>query len=138
MAFLPYLILPGTCREAFTRYQQVFGGELQILPMADAPGAGEAPDVDPDLVAHVSLLLDDTMLMGSDDPTGDGRPMSGAAVHFTASGEADARRIFDELAEGGEVTMPFGVTFWSRGFGSCTDRFGVTWMIDAGEDDGSG
>lgn len=26
--------------------------------------------------------------------------------------------------------MPFGETFWSPGFGSLIDRFGVPWMIN--------
>lgn len=38
--------------------------------------------------------------------------------------------MLGELADGGEVTMPFGATFWSPGFGACTDRFGVPWMVD--------
>ena len=28
MAFHPYLFFGGNCREAFTRYQEIFGGEL--------------------------------------------------------------------------------------------------------------
>ena len=26
--------------------------------------------------------------------------------------------------------MPFGETFWARGFGMCTDRFGIPWMVN--------
>lgn len=43
---------------------------------------------------------------------------------------AEGRRIFDALAEGGQVTMPFGETFWSPGFGMVTDRFGTPWMVN--------
>ena len=39
MAFDPYLFFGGNCREAFTRYQEVFGGELQLITMADTPEA---------------------------------------------------------------------------------------------------
>lgn len=42
-----------------------------------------------------------------------------------------ARRIFDALAEGGRVTMPFEATFWSPGFGMAVDRFGTRWMVNA-------
>ena len=28
MAFHPYLFFGGNCRAAFTRYQEIFGGEL--------------------------------------------------------------------------------------------------------------
>jgi PhnB protein len=26
--------------------------------------------------------------------------------------------------------MPFGPTFWSKGFGMCVDKFGVPWMVN--------
>jgi len=43
---------------------------------------------------------------------------------------AEGQRVFDALAEGGKVTMPFGKTFWAAGFGMLVDRFGVPWMIN--------
>ncbi len=43
--------------------------------------------------------------------------------------EAEAKRIFAALSEGGEVTMPLTKTFWSPCFGMLTDRFGIGWMI---------
>jgi PhnB protein len=45
------------------------------------------------------------------------------------------RRIFEAFADGGEVGMPLGETFWAPLFGTCTDRFGVNWMVnvDAGD-----
>jgi len=33
-------------------------------------------------------------------------------------------------SEGGKQAMPFGETFWSPGFGSLIDRFGVPWMVN--------
>jgi PhnB protein len=38
--------------------------------------------------------------------------------------------LFVALAEGGQVTMPMDVMFWGDYFGSCTDRFGIRWMIN--------
>jgi PhnB protein len=29
--------------------------------------------------------------------------------------------------------MPYGETFWAAGFGMLTDRYGVPWMINAGD-----
>ncbi len=31
MAFHPYLMFGGNCRQAFTRYQEIFGGELELI-----------------------------------------------------------------------------------------------------------
>ncbi len=34
----PYLLaLGGNCREAFTRYQEIFGGELVVMDGTEAP-----------------------------------------------------------------------------------------------------
>ena len=41
-----------------------------------------------------------------------------------------SKRVFDALAAGGQVTMPFAATFWSPGFGMVTDRFGTPWMVN--------
>ena len=42
---------------------------------------------------------------------------------------ATADRTFAALADGGEVRMPLGETFWSPRFGMVADRFGVGWMV---------
>ena len=135
MSFSPYLFFTGNCAEAFRRYQEIFGGDLNVMTNADVPdGVEQMPGAEPDHVMHASLKVGDAMLMGSDDPTGTGGAKVGSAVAYTAPEAADAKRVFDALADGGETTAPFGATFWSKGFGMCTDRFGVPWMVDtAGE-----
>lgn len=134
MSFHPYLFFSGDCAAAFERYHEVFGGEMQVMRNSDAPAGEGMPDVDPSAVMHASIKLGDAFLMGSDDPTGTGGPKVGMSVAFSAPDETEAKRVFEALADGGEVTMPFEATFWSKGFGTCTDRFGVPWMVDtAGE-----
>lgn len=132
MSFHPYLFFSnGECAEAFGRYQQIFGGELQMMRNADAPdGVDPMPGSSPDLVMHAAIKIRDGLLMGSDDPTGDGGPKVGVAVTYTALDEEEARRVFEALADGGQVFMAFEPTFFSKGFGSCMDRWGVNWMVD--------
>jgi PhnB protein len=43
--------------------------------------------------------------------------------------EAEAKRIFAALSNGGEVRMELAKTFFSPLFGMLADRFGVPWMI---------
>ncbi|GAA0637869.1 VOC family protein [Sporichthya brevicatena] len=129
MSFDPYLFFTGTCREAMTRYQEIFGGELSIMANGDAPAGGEMPGAGPDAVLHAGLKIGDRYLMASDDPTGTGGPKVGVAICHTAPDAGEAKRIFDALAEGGEVQMPMGETFFSPAFGACLDRFGVSWMV---------
>jgi PhnB protein len=68
MALHPYLFFGGNCREAFTRYQEIFGGELVLLPMKDMPSEEAVPAAQADLIMHAALRLDGHLLMTSDDP----------------------------------------------------------------------
>ena len=139
MSFTPYLFFTGDCAEAFDRYHAIFGGELQVMTHADLPeGAEPMPGAEPHHVMHAALTLGGAMLYGSDDPTGDGGPKRGVGVTYTAPEAGEAKRVFDALSEGGEVDMPFESTFWSAGFGSCTDRFGVPWMVDTATEQPAG
>ena len=55
--------------------------------------------------------------------------MHGFSVCLTAPATDEAHKLFDALADGGQVTMPFQKTFYSDGFGMLTDRFGTPWMV---------
>ena len=132
MAFHPYLFFGGNCREAFTRYQEIFGGELVIMAMKDMPSDQEVGADQAELVMHAALTFDGNLLMASDDPTTDGfGPVHGMAVNYSVADPGEAKRAFEALAEGGTVTAPIGETFWSPMFGMCVDRFGTPWMIGA-------
>ena len=133
MSLYPYLFFSGTAREAMTRYQEVLGGELEIMAASELP-EGEAPGMEmaPETVMHGALTFGDgNLIMGSDDPTGDGSGVKGIALHLSFDDHDEVRRVFDELAEGGEVQMPLEPAFWSPLFGACVDRFGVSWMLSA-------
>jgi PhnB protein len=131
MSLYPYLFFSGTAREAMTTYQRVLGGELEIMAFSELPD-GEDPGMEmaPDAVMHAALTLPDgALIMGSDDPTGDGAGVKGVALHLEYDDQDQVRRVFDALAEGGEVQMPLEPVFWSPLFGACVDRFGVSWML---------
>ena len=131
MHFHPYLTFNGNCAAAFTFYQEVFGGPLDLLTMADGPG-GPPEGMDPDAVMHAALTTDGgALLMGADHPTGDFTgPVHGMCVNVELPTKEEAHRVFDELSEGGTVQMPMGETFFSHAFGMCIDRFGTTWLVN--------
>ena len=132
MAFHPYLYFGGNCREAFTRYQEIFGGELVLLSMKDMPPGAAMPDAPDDLIMHAALKIGSDLLMASDDPTTDSfGPVQGMQVSYSVADTTEAKRVFDALADGGKVTLAIGETFWSPMFGMCVDRFGTPWMISA-------
>jgi PhnB protein len=131
MAFRPYLFFGGTCREAFTRYGEIFGGEVAVLAMKDVPGETPPPGQE-DAVVHASVTIGDDLLMGSDDPMSESfGPVQGMMVSYDAEDKADAERVMAALSEGGSVTQELIPTFFSEGFGMCTDRFGTPWMVVA-------
>jgi PhnB protein len=136
MSLYPYLFFTNTTRQAMTRYHEIFGGDLEIMSAADLPEGEATPfETADDFVIHAALTFGDgDLLMASDDPSGDGSGVKGAAINVTIADADDARRIFEALADGGSVEMALGETFWSPLFGSCTDRFGVAWMVNVAPD----
>jgi PhnB protein len=133
MAFHPYLFFGGNCRDAFTRYEQIFGGELTLMRMGDAPSDDPVPPEQAEMIIHASLTIGDALLMGSDDPTTDNfGPVQGMMVSYDAGNLDEAKRVFEALSKDGEVTQPLIETFFSPGFGMCNDAFGTPWMITAG------
>lgn len=133
MAFHAYVFFSGNCADAFTRYGEVFGGTPTIMTVADFPEDQRMPDASLDAVMHASLQVGDGLLMGSDDPSGDGGAKVGFAVSWSAPDVATAERAFEQIAEGGAITMPMAEVSWSPAFGMATDRFGVPWMIDVAQ-----
>jgi PhnB protein len=134
MNFHPYLAFAGNCREAFTRYQEIFGGELVLLAPGDAPAdAGPAPEGGAsDGIMHAALMSEGALLMGADELSGtfDGR-VHGMCVNVSFADTTTATRVYEALADGGEVQLPIGETFFSPAFGMCIDRFGTPWMVMA-------
>src|SRR3954454_2478612 len=102
MAIRPYLFFGGNCREAFTRYKEIFGGELVLLSMNDMPSDEPVPAENADMIMHAALKVDDQLLMGSDDPTSENfGPVQGMQVNYAVADVAEAKRAFDALADGG-------------------------------------
>jgi PhnB protein len=128
-----YLFFDGNCADAMRFYEKVLGGKLQMMKAKDAPEQGQIPPEKADQILHARLVTGEGVLMASDNMLG---PPIGGAKGFSLSviypTPAEAKKVFEALAAGGEVTMPFGKTFWAEGFGMCKDRFGTMWMVNGG------
>ena len=129
MSFIPYLNFDGTCAEAMQFYADLFGAtEVQIMRYTDAPESEGLPPSDRVMYAHI--MQGDACLMASDWPPGmEAPPMASVSVNHPVADPETGQRLFDALAEGGTITMPFEKTFFSESFGMVTDRFGTSWMI---------
>jgi PhnB protein len=59
-----------------------------------------------------------------------GKPnFNGFSLAISVKTVADAERIFNSLAAGGQVQMPLAQTFFAQRFGMLADKFGLGWMI---------
>ena len=134
MIINPYLTFNGTCAEAFERYAEIFGAQITFMQkFSDAPMGESMPAGSADRVMHARIEFENAVLMASDAHTPGEVVYSGISVQMSIATVGEAKRVFDALAEGGEIGMPFGSTFWSAGFGSLTDRFGIPWLINCDE-----
>ncbi len=134
-----YLNFPRNTEEAFNFYKTVFGTEFNgaIARFGSIPPQDGMPplaDADKNLVMHIELpIVGGHMLMGTDAPESFGFAVNkGNNVHIMIEPDtkSDADTLFAALSEGGTITMPLQDMFWGAYYGSCTDKFGVQWMIN--------
>jgi PhnB protein len=134
MKINPYITFNGRCEEAFDLYARVLGGRIEMKStFREMPAEVGMPADWQDKIMHVSLRIGEDVLMGSDAPPGHFQQPQGFSVSVHPDNVEDGKRIFDALAEGGTVKMPFQETFWAQGFGMLDDRFGIPWMVNAGQ-----
>jgi PhnB protein len=134
MQLNPYLSFNGQCEAAFKFYQQCLGGNIQtMMTWGDSPMGDQVPSEWRHKIIHVSLIVGDTALLGSDAPPDRYEKPRGISVTIQINDPAEAERIFNALAEDGTVQMPIQQTFWAALFGMCIDRFGIPWMVNCGQ-----
>jgi PhnB protein len=130
----PYLFFNGDAREAMTFYQSVFGGDLEIMTFGDQ--GMEGPDADK--VMHSYLGSPTVNLMGSDAPPGTSITRgNNVGLSLSGDGGGELRGWFDALADGGETQVPLEKQAWGDEFGQIVDRFGVIWLVNISQPDGT-
>ena len=130
MPIQPYLTFNGRCEEAIDFYRRALGAEVNMmLRFNQAPDQGMVQPGMADKVMHADIKIGDGTVLMSDGMCTAQQGFEGFALSFTVNDEADAERRFNALADGGEVRMPIGKTFFSPRFGIVQDKFGVAWMI---------
>ncbi|HEY8022470.1 MAG TPA: VOC family protein [Thermoanaerobaculia bacterium] len=129
-----YLVFDGNCAEAMRFYERTLGGKLEtLMTHAESPVAAQTPPGSADRIMHARLVLDGRVLMASDAMAGPSyEGMKGFSLALVYPTVAEAKKVFDALAEGGEVRMPLEKTFWAESFGMLVDRFGTPWMVNGG------
>jgi PhnB protein len=127
MLLTPYLFFDGRCEEALEFYGKTIGAQvISLMRFKESP---EPQGANGDKVMHASMRLGESMIMLSDGHCGGKAHFEGFSLSLTVPDEATAKRSFDGLADGGEIVMPLGKTFFAAHFGMVKDRFGVQWMV---------
>ena len=129
-----YLFFNGRCEEAVEFYRKAIGAEVGFMmrfkEAPDAPPPGMVPPGFENKIMHCTFRIGQTTVMASDGCSADAAKFEGFSLSIAVPTEADADRVFGALAEGGQVQMPLGKTFWSPRFGMLVDQFGIGWMIN--------
>ena len=131
MQVQPYLFFDGRCEEALGFYSKTLGAQVTMLmryqdsPEPPPPGIPVAGDK----IMHANLQIGAAQIMASDGQRPGEGLFKGFALSITAATDTEAQRLFDALADGGQIQMPFGPTFFATAFGMVADRFGVGWMV---------
>lgn len=124
----PYITFAGDARQAMEFYKDVFGGTLALNTYGEF-GQKDTPMADK--IMHGMLEAPNGFtLMGADTPTDDHRPGNNISVSLSGDDDAELRGYWEKLSDGATVTVPLDKQMWGDVFGMCTDRFGITWMVN--------
>ena len=126
-----YISFGGRCEEALEFYKKCIGAEVTgLMRWKESPDAAMKPPPGyEEKIMNAAFRIGETQLM-ADDGMGPATPeFKGMTLALSAASDADTRRVFDALAEGGTVQMPLAKTFWTSSFGMLSDKFGVPWMV---------
>jgi PhnB protein len=126
----PYLNFRDTTRAAMEFYHSVFGGELTMSTFAEMHASED--QAEQDKIMHSQLVTEQGLtLMAADTPNSmDYTTGTNFAVSLSGEDEGELRGYWDKLSDGATVTMPLDKAPWGDIFGMCTDRFGVSWLVN--------
>jgi PhnB protein len=126
----PYISFKDNARQAMEFYQSVFGGLLAVntfkeFHVSEDPAEG-------DKIMHAMLEAENGIVfMAADTPNFmEYRPGASISMSLSGENEVELRGYFEKLSDGGTITMPLEKAPWGDTFGSCTDKFGINWMVN--------
>jgi PhnB protein len=126
----PYLSFRDNAREAMEFYQTVFGGKLEMQTFKEYH-ASQDPSED-NKIMHAVLTADNGIVfMASDTPNSmEYRTGTNMSMSLSGDNEAELRGYYEKLSAGGTIGMPLEKAPWGDTFGMCTDKFGVSWLVN--------
>jgi PhnB protein len=129
MQVQPYLFFDGRCEEAIEFYRKAVGAKVEMMMRyKDSPDPNMVHG-NADKVMHASLQIGGSTVLASDGECQGQPSFHGFSLSLTAGDDAEAKRLFEALGDGGQVRLPLTKTFFASSFGMVADRFGVGWMV---------
>ena len=125
----PYITFDGNARQAMEYYEQVFGGTLRINTFGEY-GADDKALADKIMHAQLETTSGYTLMASDLAPGMTHNPGDNIVVSLSGEDADELRGYWEKLTDGGTISMPLEKQMWGDEYGACTDRFGVSWMID--------
>ena len=136
MQVQPYLSFEGRAEEAIEFYKKAVGAKVTMMmrnkESPEAPPPGMLPPNSGDKIMHSALTIGDSVVMATDGAVSGKPNFAGISLSLNVDSDAEAKKMFNNLADGGKVTLPLNKTFFASSFGMVADKFGVHWMVMAG------
>ena len=126
----PYLNFRDNAREAMEFYQTVFGGKLDMQTFKEFH-ASQDPSEDNKIMHSVLTADNGIVFMASDTPNNmEYRTGTNMSMSLSGDNEAELTGYYEKLSAGGTISMPLNKAPWGDMFGMCTDKFGVSWLVN--------
>ena len=127
-----YVTFDVRCEEALEFYKKSLGAVVTgLMRWKESPDADmKGPPGYEEKIMNAAFRIGETDLMADDGMGEKNAGFKGMTLAIEVADDAQAKRIFSALGEGGNVTMPLMKTFWTSSFGMLTDKFGVPWMVN--------
>lgn len=128
-----YLNFNGNTEEAFNFYKNCFKTDFStIMRFGETPGCEDLDEIEKGKIMHIALPIGNNILMGTDMPPNRPQAVNGTSVSISISTdtEQEARDVFANLSENGNIQMPLENMFWGDLYGMFTDKFGIQWMVN--------
>ncbi|WP_410771147.1 VOC family protein [Fontibacillus sp. BL9] len=136
MILTPFLMMDGNAAEAISFYEHVLGAKVLFKQtFGEMPNPPEELLNGPDgkRIAHSVLKIGESQLFVADTDPGELLQQGNQVTVCITLAEAEqAREIFDQLQEDGQVKLPLAPIYFSPAYGIVTDKFGVTFLVFTG------
>jgi PhnB protein len=132
-ALNPYLSFKDNAKEAMEFYSSIFGGTLELHTFKEY-NASQDPSED-NKIMHAMLEAGNGLtFMAADTPNSmTHHPQSNISLSLSGDNEPELRGYFEKLSAGGTIVLPLEKAPWGDIFGMCTDKFGVSWIVNVSE-----